>query len=299
MKTVQVLVSTYNGEKYIRQQIDSILSQKNVNIRILVRDDGSNDNTISILKDYESKGALKLIIGNNLGPSRSFLTLVDLCEQADYYAFSDQDDVWIEDKVITAIKMIEENKADIPLLYCSALQRVDEMLNPINVQIFRGLKTNIYSALVRERLAGCTFLFNNKLFELVQGSSKLELNYSHDSWVLLICYACGGKVIFDDKPHILFRRYGTNVSVDGGNLRKRVAHELRYFGKYKNQRYNAVKVLMKFRYKDIVHKEFLNKVINYKDSVMDNLALAFDTRMDCGITIANLINRIVILNRCF
>lgn len=299
MKTVQVLMSSYNGEKYVREQIDSILAQQGVNVKLLVRDDGSTDSTCAILKEYEDKQLLEVIYGENVGVIKSFLTLIDACEQADYYAYSDQDDVWMSDKLIAGVTKIENNDGNIPSLYCSALQRVNEKLEYQDIQSFRGLKTNIYSALVRERLAGCTFVFNDRLRELLNGSSKLRLNYSHDSWTVLMCYACGGKVIFDSTPHILFRRYGTNVSVDGGSIIKRIKHEFRYLGKCKNQRFNVVKVLLDFRKDDIKETEILNKVIHYKDSVMNTMWFAFDKRMDCGITASNLINRYVILRRCF
>lgn len=299
MKTVQVLMSSYNGEKYIREQIDSILAQQGVNVKLLVRDDGSSDSTCDILKEYESQKLLEVIYGKNVGVIKSFLTLVDECNQADYYAYSDQDDIWMPDKLVAGVTQLEKNDGGIPLLYCSALQRVNEKLEYQDVQSFRGLKTNIYSALVRERLAGCTFVFNNKLRELLNGSSKLNINYSHDSWTLLMCYACGGKVTFDCVPHILFRRYGTNVSVDGGGIKKRIRHELRYLKKCKDQRFEVVKVLKEFRKEDIKEQEIFNQIIHYKDSVWNTLKFAFNKKMDCGIKASNWINKYVILRRCF
>lgn len=299
MKTVQVLMSSYNGEKYIREQIDSILAQQGINVKLLIRDDGSSDSTCDILKEYESKKLLEVIYGENIGVFKSFLTLVDVCNQADYYAYSDQDDVWMSDKMSVGVKQIEKNDEDISLLYCSALQRVNEKLEYQDIQSFRGLKTNIYSALVRERLAGCTFVFNNELRKLLNGSSKLSINYSHDSWTVLICYACGGKVLFDNVPHILFRRYGTNVSVDGGGLKKRIKHELRYLNKCKNQRFEVVKVLKEFREEEITEEDIINQIVHYKDSIRNTLKFSFNKKMDCGIKASNLINKYVILRRCF
>ena len=295
MKTVQVLLSTYNGEKYLREQIDSILTQDGVNVKLLVRDDGSKDSTISILREYGNR--INVIYGDNVGPYKSFLVLLDLCDDADYYSFSDQDDVWLKDKLISGVKALENEKNKIPLLYCSSLQRVNEKLELESVQSFPKLKTNIYSALVRERLAGCTFVFNNMLRNLLKGSSKLDLNYSHDSWSVLMCYACGGKVVFDRIPHILFRRYGTNVSVDGGGLKKRIKHEFRYLNKCKDQRYNAVKVLIKFKREYIVEKDILEEIVQYKDSIRNTIKFALNKNMDCGIKISNLINRFIILSR--
>lgn len=167
-KSVQVVMSTYNGEKYLKEQIDSILSQEGVYVRLYIRDDGSSDRTTDILASYQEHENVKIEKGNNLGFAKSFLTALDECDEADYYAFSDQDDVWEKDKLSTAIEILEEESQSTPLLYCSALQRVDENLNPLHVQSYHGLRINLPSMLTRGRLAGCTFVFNNTLRNLVK-----------------------------------------------------------------------------------------------------------------------------------
>ena len=169
-KSVQVVMSTYNGEKYLKEQIDSILSQEGVDVRLYIRDDGSSDRTTDILASYQEHKNVKIEKGNNLGFAKSFLTALDECDEADYYAFSDQDDVWEKDKLSTAIEILEEESQSTPLLYCSALQRVDENLNPLHVQSYHGLRINLPSMLTRGRLAGCTFVFNNTLRNLVKNT---------------------------------------------------------------------------------------------------------------------------------
>lgn len=300
-ENIQVLMSTYNGEKYLRNQIDSILSQENVNVSILVRDDGSEDGTLKILEDYESKGQIKLIKGQNCGFIRSFLELIDSSDKSDFYAYADQDDVWMSDKLISGIERLKKEDTSKPLLYCTSLQRVNEDLKPLSVQSYPKLKLSIYSQLVRERLAGCTFVLNKNLRDMLYGSSKLDLEYSHDSWTVLTCWATGGKVVFDNSPHILFRRYGTNTSVDGGGLKKRIKHELRYFGKCRNQRFKTVKKLLDFRADKIEgdNKVILKSIRDYKTSTRATFRLAFNTKLDCGIKMSNFITRIVILFRCF
>ena len=103
---VLVLMSTYNGEQYLQQQIDSIITQKNVDVELLVRDDGSTDKTIDILKDYQQKGLLSYYAGENLKPQLSFLHLLRHAPECKYYAFADQDDVWLEDKLSSGIEAI-------------------------------------------------------------------------------------------------------------------------------------------------------------------------------------------------
>lgn len=204
-KSVQVVMSTYNGEKYLKEQIDSILSQEGVDVRLYIRDDGSSDRTTDILASYQEHKNVKIEKGNNLGFAKSFLTALDECDEADYYAFSDQDDVWEKDKLSTAIEILEEESQSTPLLYCSALQRVDENLNPLHVQSYHGLRINLPSMLTRGRLAGCTFVFNNTLRNLVKNSSQIEMHASHDSWVLLACLALHvGEMSFLTKNHIFY-----------------------------------------------------------------------------------------------
>lgn len=265
-KSVQVVMSTYNGEKYLKEQIDSILSQEGVYVRLYIRDDGSSDRTTDILASYQEHENVKIEKGNNLGFAKSFLTALDECDEADYYAFSDQDDVWEKDKLSTAIEILEEESQSTPLLYCSALQRVDENLNPLHVQSYHGLRINLPSMLTRGRLAGCTFVFNNTLRNLVKNSSQIEMHASHDSWVLLACLACGGNVFFDKKPHILFRRYNTNTSIDGGKLKSRLKYEFRYFGKYKNNRLDTAC--------ELLNGAFLKKCGELTQLLADNKRIA-------------------------
>ena len=125
MKIVCVLLSTYNGEKYLKEQLDSVLNQKDITLNFLVRDDGSTDSTIDILKQYEKEGKIKLIVGKNIGYKKSFYELAKLAPLSDYYAFCDQDDVWDDDKLITAVNMLERENNSIPLLYFSALRVVN------------------------------------------------------------------------------------------------------------------------------------------------------------------------------
>ena len=99
MKTVRVLLSTYNGETYLREQIDSLIKQIGLVVKIAVRDDGSTDATLDILEEYRKKGLLEYFAEENVGYRKSFLTLSSyFVGKADYYAFCDQDDVWKPNK---------------------------------------------------------------------------------------------------------------------------------------------------------------------------------------------------------
>ena len=128
--SVCVLMSTYNGEKYIKEQLDSILSQVGVELSVLIRDDGSSDSTLSIIKDYaEQNKNIKYYVGENIKPAQSFIDLIFNSPDADYYALSDQDDVWDKDKLKCAIDLLQATNPDKPAMYHSNLRIVDGDLN--------------------------------------------------------------------------------------------------------------------------------------------------------------------------
>ena len=124
-------MSCFNGKKYVQEQINSILEQIDVEITLLIRDDGSKDKTIEILKyNADMYKNVKLKLGNNIGFKRSFYeTLVNEAGEYDYYAFADQDDVWDKDKLITAINLLEKKNTEISL-YASSLRVVNEVSTP-------------------------------------------------------------------------------------------------------------------------------------------------------------------------
>lgn len=296
---IAVLMSTYNGEKYLREQIDSILAQKDIDVALMIRDDGSSDGTVKVLKEYGDK--LTLVKGANLGFRKSFMWLLDNAPEADYYAFADQDDVWEKDKLIAAVKKIEAEDGEIPLMYTSALTCVDEQLNYLRKQEFPGLKFDFYSEVVRHRFAGCTYVMNRKLKEVCQGASGIdELVYGHDGFVCVMCWLSGGKIIYDQESHINFRRHGDNVSVDGMGLKRRIKNEFAFLGSRKNYKLHLFQVIWKY-YKDAIvdeYKPVVEQIVNYRKGFTNRMRFAFDKRLDCGITQANVLFRLSIVLGC-
>lgn len=301
MKTVQIFLSTYNGEKYIQEQLESLFKQKGVRISILVRDDGSSDRTVDILKKYQENGKIRLVCGHNEGYARSFLDLVKEDVSADYYAFCDQDDVWLPNKLINAVKMIESSDADgsKPVLYASALQRVDTHLNMLPIQDFKNLKLTLGAEFTRHRLAGCSFVFNNELRNLLKMSDGLKC--SHDRLATLLCLACGGTVLFDHNSYILFRRHGDNASPDGMSARQKIMKDLRHYFHHENDAVGlAIGVLQK--YKDKLTGEslkFLTSIAYYRANFIKTISLALNSQIDCGFWFFNLFVRSMILLRLF
>jgi len=211
---VAVLLSTYNGEKYIREQIDSVLAQEDVDVRIIIRDDGSHDSTIDILKDYQSKFPnIKCLFEDNVGAETSFHRLCQYAKDnilADYYAFCDQDDVWDNNKIEVAVQRLRDYPNDSPNLYFSNLKMVDSNLNYIRDLFNHGeVKAVKDMALVQIFTYGCTCVFNRVALEMY---CIIEQNKTyHDNWVYVLC-SYMGNVCYDPVPHISYRQHGANLS---------------------------------------------------------------------------------------
>lgn len=226
MKRIHVLLSTYNGEKYVREQINSILNQTWENTLLYVRDDGSSDGTLAILREYESQGRLVLEAGRNVGFIRSFFWLVGHCGDADYYAYADQDDVWAPNKLEFAMERIEEemHRADAeesgqsPLLYFSNYDLCDEELNFIS---HAEPETVQKQPSFRNAITDCMPLgFNSVFNHAARAVMKKDIprhSCGHDWWTYMVCQGMG-RVIYDARRTVKHRRTGNNVSAGGMNF---------------------------------------------------------------------------------
>lgn len=217
---VQVLMSTYNGQHFIAEQLDSILHQKSVFVECLIRDDGSLDQTPEIISQYmdlHSNITLIKSIGN-LGFANSFYELVEKSGDYDYFAFSDQDDVWLPEKLKVAVEQIN-GSGDIPEMYFCNCELVDEKLNHLNF-MFDGLHLSDtkFERLLENRAAGCTIVFNRKSRDMFLKSDRYKIQF-HDFWMYVIC-SYFGKVVYDPEPHILYRQHLWNQVGSQPTLKK-------------------------------------------------------------------------------
>lgn len=298
MDSITVYLSTYNGEKYLGEQIDSILRQNNVVVKIVVRDDGSSDNTRMILTEYAKKYRnVHIILGDNLGYANSFLSLIGMDDTSDFYAFADQDDIWEPEKLAIGIEKIRGKRN---ALYASSLKVVDENDNFISVKKFPGYIGTIGSTLSRNRLAGCTMVFDKCLKERLKNDSKeiVEHNtykYGHDGWTILYCLISSGTVFLDENSYIHYRRHGDTITNVGGGIRKRVKNEIHRFLNNSAKRQAIARFLeSKVRQES---KEFviLNDILNYKKSINTRIKLLFTNEINTGIKSVDIINHIAVL----
>lgn len=209
--TVQILLSTYNGVKYLKPLIDSLLQQDYHQVSILVRDDGSSDSTVDLLQEYAAiHNNIQVVYGENIGFVESFFNLIELADSnADYLALCDQDDVWQPHKISEAIKCLQQYSQDIPLLYGSRAVLVNQNLEMLGYTKIPQKKLSFQNALVECTLLGCTSVFNQATRQQLLGKFP-RYAYGHDWWIYLVVSAFGS-VLYDDSPKILYRQHDKNV----------------------------------------------------------------------------------------
>ena len=210
---ILVLMSSYNGEQFIDQQIDSILKQKNVDVNLLIRDDGSKDNSIQVINRFISiNDRIRLIIGENIGSKNSFSELLRIVKKEyndfDYYAFSDQDDYWESNKLDAALNIICGDNSDLPILYCSNLKVTDSDLNILGWMRPKGLVFSKDASLAESICTGCTMVFNYKAIDLYCVAVRARI-MSHDLWMSHICGFLG-RVYYDNDGYIFYRQHSNN-----------------------------------------------------------------------------------------
>lgn len=238
---VLVLLSTYNGERFLEEQLESVIKQEGVEVNILARDDGSSDGTTIILEKWSRKGLLSWYNGENIGPARSFLNLLENAEEYDYYAFCDQDDVWNSDKLSTAVSLLNCHPSK-PALYFCQTQLVDENLNHIKSVIIHP-NLSLGEALVYQFVGGCTMVMNNSLRETVIKFSPTYLTM-HDVWVYDVAMAIGADIYFDSNPHILYRQHENNTTGQNASLWSQWKDRLRKGDSGRDVRSNLAKEIL-------------------------------------------------------
>jgi len=218
---VEILLATYNGDRFLREQIDSILMQDYADIRILARDDGSTDRTLEILSEYVARFPDRFRLLPSMPPTggakNNFLRLME-ASTADRICFCDQDDVWSPDKVSRTKQEMDILASrwgiDVPLLVFTDLRVVDENLNILHgslwakMNIDPGCMANFARLLVQSVVTGCTAMINRRLLEL---SLRMPEQASmHDRWIGLLVSGMG-KYSFVKTPTVLYRQHGRNV----------------------------------------------------------------------------------------
>ncbi len=207
---VAILLSTFNGERFLPAQLDSLLAQSHAGCDIWVRDDGSSDQSLAIVRRYASiHPNIHIQAGENLGFVASFYELLqNVGAGYDFYFFCDQDDVWLPSKVSRALALLAAAQG--AALYCSRTQYVDRDLQPIGPSPdYDHSYIGWGNALVQNIATGCTIALNSAARERLL-SQRPGFCLAHDWWAYLVVSAFG-QVVFDSESHILYRQHGSNT----------------------------------------------------------------------------------------
>ena len=291
-------MSAYNGELYIKEQLDSIRQQENVNIRLLIRDDGSSDSTLQIIAAYKKsypKFSLDVICGHNIGYVQSFTELVKIALQqfpeCQYFAFSDHDDVWKEDKLNRAITILNQHNArtaSIPIMYCSNAMMVDANLSPIGLFYNKPREISKTRCLIENITIGCTAVFNRRAACLFV-ERQIPGIAVHDQFLYILCTLLG-KTIYDHKSFILYRQHGGN-QIGKPNVLKKYKQSLKKLNKNTHSFEDRAKnILLKFD--DLLSAEDrsnLLRLADYKSSIQSRLKLILDPRFKYSSLMSNII----------
>jgi glycosyltransferase involved in cell wall biosynthesis len=215
---VTVLLATYNGERYLVEQLDSIIQQKNTDVKIIVSDDGSTDQTLNILKDYP----IEIHQGPKNGFAANFFHLFQKAdESSEYYAFSDQDDLWELDKLQRATEWLATIASDKPALYCARTLLVDEQLTPLGHSPLFKKTPGFLNALVQNIAGGNTMVFNQAAYKLLRQTSNKHGVFAHDWWAYLLISGAGGAIFYDPIPSLHYRQHQANLLGNNMSFRAR------------------------------------------------------------------------------
>lgn len=212
---VTILLCTFNGESHLQEQLDSIETQTHRNWRLIVSDDGSCDDTLALLRRFSGKfsdGRVLLRKGPRKGSTLNFLELTRSIDiPSDYYAFCDQDDIWLADKLGRALSWLEKHPRKTTTLYCGRTRLIDERGNFIGDSPLFLHPPCFGNSLVQSIAGGNTMVFNASARDLISRWHKPHIPVAHDWWVYLAVAACGGSIHYDPKPCLLYRQHANNL----------------------------------------------------------------------------------------
>lgn len=310
MSSVLILLSTYNGHLYLREQLDSLYNQTGVDFHLLVRDDGSTDNTIDILNEYKEKyHNVTILKGKNIKAIRGFYALINYALEEmpnyDYYAFCDQDDVWEKGKLSSAISAIRSRGNKNSLYFCAATY-VDAQLNYIGDKTIKD-KGNYRSCIIRNNSLGCTIVTNNTFFiECAKASYSFQTSHTmgyipyHDVW--FYSYACckQAELIYDSTSHILYRQHSSNVTIAAKGWFERYRLSYKSLKRVANSHEQLARFLLDSNSNfDLEVRSYLHSIATYRENIKNTLRLFFNLDTSLCSKMDSTLWRLLVLMRKF
>lgn len=223
--SVAILMCSFNGERFIAEQMDSFERQTHRNWRLFVSDDGSHDGTLPVLEGYIKrwgKERLSVIQGEQKGFVKNFLSLTCRADiDTDFFAWADQDDIWLDDKLEAALAWLETIPASTPALYCGRTRLINASGTHVGFSPRFYLPPSFTNALVQNIGGGNTMVFNQAARALIQEAGADLVIPSHDWWAYQLICGVGGVTRYDPQPHVLYRQHGSNLVGSNGGWRAR------------------------------------------------------------------------------
>lgn len=231
--TVGILLCTFNGGAYLREQLESFLAQTYSDWCLFVSDDGSTDQTLAVLNDYRLRLGSRLVLlkGPQRGFAQNFMSLIRNDNiKCDAYAFSDQDDIWLADKLQRSIAALESLPAVVPFLYCSRTRLIDTDGRVTGLTPLFKKRPSFKNALVQSLAGANTMLINEAARELLARTDVDAPIIAHDWLAYLIVSGCGGTVIYDAEPTLLYRQHDANLIGANAGLRNKLKRVRKMLG---------------------------------------------------------------------
>lgn len=281
---ILVLLSSYNGEAYIESQIMSIINQKiNCEVNIRIRDDGSCDNTCIIIEKLMEQypERIELIRGDNIGYNKSFFELFNNTSGYKYYAISDQDDIWLENKLQVALEWMNKEDYEQPLLYASTSYLVKDDMIPYGTTRKKIREFSVYNTIIQNICPGHTQVMNNSLLDLLKNDIDTSQIYVYDSWITNMAMLYG-KILFNNKPYTLYRQHLKNQLGYGKGMLGQVMSSVKRTQKGDSKKYK--KQIQYFFEKNrtmLEEKGFFDELYKFLDSekVIDRVKYMFTGKL--------------------
>lgn len=230
MTSFVVLLAAFNGIEFLESQLKSIAEQAPDDIRLLISDDGSTDGTrafVDGLDDCWAKGPVTIVDGPRKGFAENYRHLIlHSPDDGDFYAFSDQDDLWLPDKLSSAADWLRGIDRSVPALFCSRTEIVDSQGNPIGLSPLFDTPPSFNNAIVQSLAGGNTMVFNRAARDLLVESCKRTGFVSHDWWSYLLVTGAGGQVHYSAEPYVRYRQHDGNLVGANASWRARMTRLL-------------------------------------------------------------------------
>lgn len=223
---VAILLCTFNGCTFLKEQIDSFIAQTHQKWTLYISDDGSTDGTLALLENYQdliNSQRIQVFSGPRAGFAENFMSLVrNENIKADFFAFSDQDDIWFNNKLERSIRQLESLPPHLPALYCSRTRLIDQDRKIIGFSPDFKRPPVFQNALIQSIAGANTMLLNSAARDLLNKIPHTMTVVAHDWLTYLLTTACGGNVIYDSEPTLDYRQHGGNVIGANSGFKERL-----------------------------------------------------------------------------